>query len=62
MTRQVVDDRVRVYFTDGSSTLTYVLADDSIQDHIVELCECKGCDLSTVDGFRIEGQVMADDY
>jgi len=53
----IVADQVRVYFADGTSTVTYVLDDEDIQDHIVELCENEGWSLEDLTDYAIEGQI-----
>ena len=53
----IVADQVRVYFSDGTSTVTYVLGDEDIQDHIVELCENEGWSLADLTDYSIEGQI-----
>ncbi len=57
-----IADKVRVFFKDGSSTVTHVLDDESIADHIVELCEREGWDLSELADYQIVGTVYADDF
>lgn len=59
---RAIADRVRVSFSNGTSTVITVLDDESIQDAIVDLCEKEGWDVSEVDGYRIIGQVYADEY
>jgi hypothetical protein len=58
---EIVADRVKVSFSDGTSTTLYVLDDESITAKIAELCETEGWDSSEVTGYRIIGQVHEDD-
>jgi len=47
-------DVVRVAFSDGTSTVLPVLAEDEIVDAIVEMCERDGYDLLEVEDYAIE--------
>jgi len=59
---RAIADEVRVHFTDGTSTVIHVLDEEDITDRIVELCEDEGLTLDEVAGYKIVGQVHADDF
>ncbi len=50
-------DIVRVYFTNGTSTLLHVSEDDEVRGKIQVLCEQYGWDPKTVAAFKITGQI-----
>ena len=54
-------DIVRVFFSDGSSTVFHVSEGDDIRDKIVDLCEDNGWDMLTAVDYNIEGQVEEDE-
>ena len=57
----IVADEIKVNFSDGTSTILYVLDDENIRDSIVELCESEGWDMRDVSGYKIIGHVREAD-
>ena len=52
-------DTVRIFFRDGTETVTHVLDEDTIQEQIVDICDDLGISSLDVADYKIESTTYA---